>query len=596
MSKSTEVPAAPSDSHPNFYDTQQLRALSDPEAQTELLVLSRDRSLIDVVRSAAPRVVRVISAADLDEAADTPGLNPGVLLIDISITADIGAMLPQLTQHFPEIVIIAVGKREDVAALMRLTAAGRIFRFLLVPLAHGQTRLALGAAIAQHLEVKAANIRTGEVPAVKRTRFSMAYLALGVGVVVVIAGIWLGVGALTREAQAPLTPRPAHIPRPIQPLPLEPDPTQAHLQLAQAAFEQGNYLEPAGNSALDYYREALELDPDSTEAQAGVRAVADRILENAERALTAERLQEAVRGIEIARSIDAAHPRLEFLDTQVARERERLKLDQERDKTNRVRRLVQQASVDIQRQRLLRPPGANARETLLEARRLDPADPAVVLGMSNLATALTEAARRSVATGDSAQARELIDAARKLGAADAALVAVERSLAEPTRGREAAATRPAPTPNVAEERSAAAAGRADTPSADESPQKVATAIVDSGNPAPQSATGSAHAPAPPAQTRADQWLQAIDLPRTREVTPDYPTQAFINGTEGWVDVDFTISPAGVPENLRVRDSSPRRVFDRAALDSVRQWRFVPINENGVPVARRATLRVRFQRQ
>lgn len=63
-----------------------------------------------------------------------------------------------------------------------------------------------------------------------------------------------------------------------------------------------------------------------------------------------------------------------------------------------------------------------------------------------------------------------------------------------------------------------------------------------------------------------------------------------------MDVDFTISPEGEPENLRVRDSSPRRVFDRAALDSVRQWRFAPITENGVPVARRATLRVRFQRQ
>jgi protein TonB len=100
----------------------------------------------------------------------------------------------------------------------------------------------------------------------------------------------------------------------------------------------------------------------------------------------------------------------------------------------------------------------------------------------------------------------------------------------------------------------------------------------------------------PAPSRPDQWLQAIDLPRAREVAPDYPTQAFINGIEGWVDVDFTITPEGVPDNLRVRDSSPRRTFDRAALDSVRQWRFVPILDNGAPVARRATLRVRFQRQ
>lgn len=603
MSKPSEAHAAPSDghSHPNLYDTQQLQALSDTEAQTELLVLSRDRPLIEIVRAAAPRVVRVVSAADLDEAADMPGLNPGVLVIDVSITADIGSMLPQLTQHFPEIVIIVAGKRDDVAALMRLTAAGRIFRFLLVPLAHGQTRLALGAAVAQHLQVKAANIRTGEVPAIRGTKFSVAYLALGVGLLVVVAGIWFGVGALTAKAPARVTARPAQVQEQIQALPPEPDPTQAHLQLAKAALEQGHYIEPAGDNALDFYRKALELDPDNAEAQAGVRSVADGILENAERALTAERIQEAVRGIEIARGIDAAHPRLEFLDVQVARERERLKLDQERDRANRVRRLVQQASADMQRQRLLRPTGANARDALLEARRLDPADPAVALGMSNLATALTEAARRSVATGDTAQARELIDAARKLGSADASLAAVERSLTGPTTGRETLAARPAPTPAVADNRSAPAAGRAKGQSADESPQTGATAIVDAtdlrpGDPAPQSAAGSASPPAPPTQTREDQWLQAVDLPRTREVAPDYPTQAFINGTEGWVDVDFTISPEGEPENLRVRDSSPRRVFDRAALDSVRQWRFAPITENGVPVARRATLRVRFQRQ
>jgi len=94
----------------------------------------------------------------------------------------------------------------------------------------------------------------------------------------------------------------------------------------------------------------------------------------------------------------------------------------------------------------------------------------------------------------------------------------------------------------------------------------------------------------------DEVLQASELKRTREVAADYPAQAALDGLEGWVDIDFTISETGVPQDLKVRDANPRRVFDRAAVNSLRQWRFEPIVENGVPVAKRATLRVRFQRR
>ena len=120
-------------------------------------MLSRDANLVETVKKAGPRGAPVAHAPDLDHVAETlSNLKPGVLVVDTASTADVASMVAQLTQHFPELVVVVAGKREDSAALMQLTAAGRIFRFLLTPLSHGQTRLALEAAMTQHADLAAA--------------------------------------------------------------------------------------------------------------------------------------------------------------------------------------------------------------------------------------------------------------------------------------------------------------------------------------------------------------------------------------------------------------------------------------------------------
>jgi len=88
-------------------------------------------------------------------------------------------------------------------------------------------------------------------------------------------------------------------------------------------------------------------------------------------------------------------------------------------------------------------------------------------------------------------------------------------------------------------------------------------------------------------------VQAASLKRTREVAAVYPRDAAREGTEGWVQVEFTIAPDGSTQNLQVLNSKPADIFDRAALDSVSKWRFEPIRENGEPVSKRAVLQVRF---
>jgi len=88
-------------------------------------------------------------------------------------------------------------------------------------------------------------------------------------------------------------------------------------------------------------------------------------------------------------------------------------------------------------------------------------------------------------------------------------------------------------------------------------------------------------------------IQAALVPRRREVPATYPLEARRNGIEGWVDVEFTIASSGDTQDLVVREANPREVFEKAALDAVKRWKFVPVVRDGAAVSQRAILRVRF---
>ena len=69
------------------------------------------------------------------------------------------------------------------------------------------------------------------------------------------------------------------------------------------------------------------------------------------------------------------------------------------------------------------------------------------------------------------------------------------------------------------------------------------------------------------------------------IPPQYPRRAQQLGIEGWVLLEFTITPAGTVTDAEVIDSEPRRVFDRAALRAIERYKYKPKIENGQPVAR-----------
>ncbi|MEE8166895.1 MAG: TonB family protein [Myxococcota bacterium] len=67
------------------------------------------------------------------------------------------------------------------------------------------------------------------------------------------------------------------------------------------------------------------------------------------------------------------------------------------------------------------------------------------------------------------------------------------------------------------------------------------------------------------------------------VPPQYPERAMQRGIEGRVLVEFTISKSGSVKDARVIAYEPSKIFNKAALKAVRQWKYNPKIENGKPV-------------
>lgn len=76
--------------------------------------------------------------------------------------------------------------------------------------------------------------------------------------------------------------------------------------------------------------------------------------------------------------------------------------------------------------------------------------------------------------------------------------------------------------------------------------------------------------------------------------PVYPRRALRQGEEGYVLLEFTITPDGRVIDAAVTKASPRGRFEAAALNAIRQWQYQPFSENGEPVARRASQVLEFR--
>lgn len=123
-----------------------------------------------------------------------------------------------------------------------------------------------------------------------------------------------------------------------------------------------------------------------------------------------------------------------------------------------------------------------------------------------------------------------------------------------------------------------------TPSPEPAPIAAPAApVATPAAPAPIEATTVAAAPAaPPAPARVE--LPSSDAAYLNNPKPTYPTLSRRLGEQGKVVVRVLIGVDGTAQQAEIRTSSGYERLDRAALATVRGWRYVPGKRNGIPEA------------
>jgi len=73
---------------------------------------------------------------------------------------------------------------------------------------------------------------------------------------------------------------------------------------------------------------------------------------------------------------------------------------------------------------------------------------------------------------------------------------------------------------------------------------------------------------------------AADLTPVNRVDPEFPREAISAGADsGKVRAKMTIDASGEVSRVEIIEANPRRIFDRAVVKTLSQWKFSPGSDN-----------------
>jgi TonB family protein len=93
--------------------------------------------------------------------------------------------------------------------------------------------------------------------------------------------------------------------------------------------------------------------------------------------------------------------------------------------------------------------------------------------------------------------------------------------------------------------------------------------------------------------RAAEVVNASNLVLAHYTPPTFPASALQRRLSGWVDVQFVVKSDGLVSDVIITGAEPVGIFEQAAVDAVKKWRYKPAQRDGHAVDQRARLRMKF---
>jgi TonB family protein len=493
-----------------------------------------------------------------------------IALID-SATVDtpIDALVDAINGQFPDLRLLVAGHSTEQTLLASRIERQKVFRFVHTPASSQRLKLFLdsvgrhsdaprpvAAVVTRKPEKTSSPFGNPGMSLGGRSTIQMA--GIGLGIVLVIA---LGVWALWPKSpgSAAKSSSPA-----VASTQAASGPATDLITKADQAFASGRYVATDGTSAAEMYRDALKLDAGSAVAKSGFDRSIEFGLRSAEEALLANRTDAAAAVAETLRLLVPNNSRLTFLQAQIEKESARINADASQRQAlearqNKIAESLELMSTAMGRGALIDPARNSAVLHFRAAATVNAADPAVRNARESLVAALLTAADNELGAQRLAQATRYVDTAASINSGAPGLDVMRRRIRELQAQSETEAA------------AVAAAAAASTPP-----------------PESESAPGSTEAgPAAPTIV-AESTLKRVSAPN-----PTYPPRALEQLVSGWVEMQFTVAPDGTVQNVEVMESEPGSTFDKSAAAALRRWRYQPVMRDGLAVAQRAHIRMRF---
>ncbi|MEM9182990.1 MAG: formylglycine-generating enzyme family protein [Pseudomonadota bacterium] len=192
------------------------------------------------------------------------------------------------------------------------------------------------------------------------------------------------------------------------------DELRRKLSLGRNALDAGNLLTPFDASALNYFRQALAVDPGNAEAEAGLDTLAQRLIDSASQQLAAGN-RRAARAT--ATTVSEFRPRLPALAA----------LRDQLDRTGRLEALTASLAEAQTAGVLLMPLESSALGVLDQMLLLDPQNAAALAGAESLLSSVSEQVLAAAQSDDYQTAFELLDLT------DSAAAATESQVIDPAQ-------------------------------------------------------------------------------------------------------------------------------------------------------------------